>query len=858
MIKPVTTVNVVPNLPPSLERLRELAYNLRWGWDQETIKLFRRLDRDLWKTSYHNPVLMLGLIDQRQLTAAASDESFMAHYERVCQSFDNYMTTKHTWFHKHYDSPTDKPTIAYFSMEFGLTECLRNYSGGLGILSGDHLKSASDLGIPLVAVGLLYQEGYFQQYLNNDGYQQEAYPLNDYSNLPLTRILDKNHEPALVKVPLPGRTLHAQIWEVKVGRVSLYLLDTNIPENTLTEDRDLTDRLYGGDRRQRIRQEILMGIGGIQALNLLGVQPTVYHMNEPHSAFMGLERIRLMMQANPRLAFSEAVDICAAGNVFTTHTPVPAGLERFGFDLIDEHLTYLWPQLGLSRDQFFDLGRENMGNYELFSMAVLALKLSNAANAVAKLHGDTSRKMWQWMYPGLPQEDIPISHVTNGIHVESWVSDEMSQLYDRYLDPAWRDDPSDPNIWWDIDKIPDSELWRTHERRRERLVAFCRERLRSQLVSRGVTSKEIEMAEEVLNPDALTIGFARRFATYKRASMILRDRERLARLLNNADRPVQLIFAGKAHPHDLPGKEIIREIVNSARLPEFRHNIVFLENYDMSIARAMVQGVDVWLNNPRRPEEASGTSGMKVIYNGGLNASTLDGWWDEAFDISVGWEIGKGEEYDESARDMQDYLEAQALYNLLENDVVPVFYERSRDGLPREWIGKMKNSIRKLAPFFNTHRMVMEYTDRLYMPALSRYERLTHPNLDRGVALSRWRQKLYNVWGQVRILNVETSSTELKIGTEQEVRALVDLGPLTPADVIVQLYYGTLDSHGNLPSGDAVDMEPVNPAQTGNSQYLFSTKISYRSTGTHGISVRVLPNHEDLPTPFLRGLVRWA
>ncbi|MCC7451180.1 MAG: alpha-glucan family phosphorylase [Anaerolineae bacterium] len=860
MIKPVTTVTVVPNLPPGLERLRELAYNLRWSWDHETIALFRRLDRDLWERTGRNPVWMLGLISQQQLAAAAADEAFMAHLDRVCQSFDRYMDENTaTWYSKHYGQRPATPLIAYFSTEFGLTECLRNYSGGLGVLSGDHLKSASDLGLPLVGVGVLYQEGYFSQYLNADGYQQEAYPINDYANQPVSRVMDKHNKPMLVSVPMPGRALYAQIWLVQVGRISLYLLDTNIPENKLDEDRNLTDRLYGGDRRQRIRQEFLLGIGGIQALQLLGLNPSVYHMNEGHSAFMGLERIRLMMQAHPGLTFQQARDICRTGNVFTTHTPVAAGLERFGFDLIDEHFGYMWQALGLTREQFIDLGRENMGSYELYSMAVLAINLSSAANGVSKLHGAVSRDMWQWMYPGLPKDEVPIGHVTNGIHVETWTSRDMGTLFDRYLDPSWREDPSNPDTWWDVDKIPDAELWRTHERRRERLVGFCRQRLRQQLEGRGAAQSEIKDADEVLNPDALTIGFARRFATYKRATLIFQDRARLARLLNNPDRPVQFIFAGKAHPHDIPGKELIKEIISIARLPEFRHKIVFLENYDMEIARAMTQGVDIWLNNPRRPKEASGTSGMKVIYNGGLNVSTLDGWWVEGYDPSVGWAIGNGEEYPESQEALQDTIEAQALYNLLEQDIIPLFYEKSRDGLPRGWIERVKNSIRKMAPFFNTARMVIEYTEQYYIPARDAYERLTQPDLSRGIAFSQWKQKLADAWPGVKVVRVETSSSELKIGSEQEVTAWVELGKLTPSDVTVQLYYGTLNTHGEILSGDTINMTPApSPDGAGNTVYKFSTSLSYRTTGQHGVSVRVLPCHEDLPTPFQRGIIRWA
>jgi glycogen phosphorylase len=859
MIKPVTTVTVVPNLPPSLERLRELAYNLRWSWDHETLALFRRLDRDLWEQTGRNPVWMLGLISQQQINAAAEDEAFMAHLDRVCEDLDRYMGNRTTtWYAKQHGSTPETPYIAYFSTEFGLTECLRNYSGGLGVLSGDHLKSASDLGLPMVGVGILYQEGYFSQYLNADGYQQEAYPVNDYANQPVTRMVDKDHKPKLVSVKIADRMVYAQIWRVQVGRIPLYLLDTNIPNNALPEDRDLTDRLYGGDRRQRIRQEILLGIGGIQALGLMGITPTVCHMNEGHSAFMGLERIRLLMAQNPTLKFADALEICRSGNVFTTHTPVPAGLERFGFDLIDEHFEYMWQEFGLTREQFIDLGRENMGTYELYSMAVLALNLSSAANGVARLHGEVSRDMWQWMYPDLPKPEVPIGHVTNGIHVETWTSREMGSLYDRYLGPAWREDPSNEATWADVDKIPDAELWRAHERRRERLVAFARTRLRRQLEAQGLAQSDLEAAEEILNPDALTIGFARRFATYKRATLIMNDLDRLSAILNNAERPVQLIFAGKAHPHDIPGKEFIREIIKTARRPEFRHRIVFIENYDMAVGRFMTQGVDVWLNNPRRPLEASGTSGMKAIYNGGLNASTLDGWWDEGYNAKFGWAIGNGEEYPEAQDELQDTIEAQALYNLLERDIVPQFYDRSRDGLPREWISRVKSSIKTLAPFFNTNRMVKEYSEHYYTPARERFAHLTTPDLSRGLAFTNWWQKMIQAWPQIKVVKVETSGdgADLKIGTEQQVRAWVDLGTLTPSDVIVQLYHGALNTRGEIVDGETIDM--TSGASQQGSVYEFSANISYESTGQQGISVRVLPCHEDLATPFQRGLIRWA
>ncbi|MBZ0276160.1 MAG: alpha-glucan family phosphorylase, partial [Anaerolineae bacterium] len=805
MIKPVARINVVPALPEPLRRLQELAYNLRWAWDHDTIALFRRLDRDLWEATGRNPIWMLGLISQERLNAVCEDPAFMAHLDAVCDSFDAYMSDTNTWYNTHYGKGT-RPVIAYFSAEFGITECLQNYSGGLGVLSGDHLKSASDLGLPMVGIGLLYQEGYFHQYLNADGYQQESYPINDYANLPVTLQRKADGTPLTITVPMPGRDLYALIWKVQVGRIPLFLLDSNTPLNAREEDRNLTDRLYGGDRRTRIRQEILMGIGGIRALDALGLRPSVCHMNEGHSAFLALERIRQMMQEH-QLTFDQAKKIAAVGHIFTTHTPVPAGLERFGFDLIDEHFTDYYKSLGLTREQFIDLGRENMGDYHLFSMPVLALNVSAGANGVAKLHGVVSRHLWNWVYPQVPEHEIPVDAITNGVHTQTWISREMGTLLDRYLDPAWRSEESRADIWQTIDDIPDSELWRSHERRRERLVAFTRRRLRTQLENRGAPQHEIEAADEVLNPDALTIGFARRFATYKRATLLFRDLERLKQILNNSERPLQIIFAGKAHPHDTGGKELIKQIVNVARSEDFRHSIVFLENYDMSIARMLVQGVDVWLNTPQRPKEASGTSGMKVVYNGGLNCSILDGWWAEGYRPEVGWAIGNGEEYPEHEWERQNYIESEALYNILEKDIIPLFYERGRDGLPRQWIGKMKNSMRTLAPYFNTHRMVQEYTTTYYIPNFERVKEITQNDLQAGIAFAAWQTRMESVWPQVKVKNVEISRGQIKVGTEVEVTAQVDLGQLTPSDVRVQLYYGQLDTRGDIGrAGEAIDM----------------------------------------------------
>lgn len=853
MINPVAKIEVTPKLPPELNRLLEVAYNLRWSWDHESQALFRRLDNDLWVESDYNPVLLLGKVSQENLDNAIQDKSFMAHYKRVIDSFDEYMSAQDTWYRTNYGNH-DAPFVAYFSMEFGLTTCFKNYSGGLGVLAGDHLKSASDLDIPLVGVGLLYQEGYFQQYLNQDGYQQELYPMNDYANLPVQPVYDADGKRMVITVPIANRTLYAYIWKVAVGRINLYLLDANHPSND-TDLHDLTDRLYGGDRRTRIRQEILLGIGGIRMVNALGIDAKVLHMNEGHSALLALERIRLFIKRHPKFTFDEARNIIATTSVYTIHTPVPAGLERFGFDLIDEHFEWLWKELGLTRSQFHDLGREPMGGYDLFSMPVMALKMSASTNGVSALHGLVSQDMWQWMFPQVPRQDVPIDSITNGVHMQTWVSADMASLFDRYLDPAWQTNAADPAIWEDIDRIPDTELWRVHERRRARLVAFTRTRLKKQFIHRGLAQADIEEAEEVLNPEALTIGFARRFATYKRATLLFRDPVRLERIINNPDRPVQFIFAGKAHPHDQPGKEFIREIVNYSSLPEFRHAVVFLENYDMTVARYMVQGVDMWLNTPRRPKEASGTSGMKVIYNAGLNCSVLDGWWAEAYSPEVGWAIGAGEQYSVEDEELQDYIESQALYNLLERDIIPTFYDRGRDNLPRRWMSKVRASMKTLSSFFNTDRMVEEYTTRYYMRAAERYEELVE-DAENGKDYADWRLGVEAAWKDIVVKEVSVSSHAVNVGDTADVEAWVDLGNLKPNDVCVQTYSGSLDTAGMLINGKAINMDYADEHQNG--VYKFKTTVHFDSTGERGISVRVLPNDFKLTDPILTGLIQWA
>ncbi|MDD4890574.1 MAG: alpha-glucan family phosphorylase, partial [Phycisphaerae bacterium] len=634
VIRPFT---VVPSLPESLQFLEQLAYNIWWAWNQEGIELFRRLDSDLWERAGHNPVLMLGQLPQSRLEQAAADEGYLAQMERVKAMLDEHMTRK-SWFDKNFGHLADI-SFAYFSAEFGLTEALPIYSGGLGVLAGDHLKSAAELGLPLVGIGLLYRQGYFRQYLNADGWQQETYPGNDFYTLPVRQVATADGKPMTIDVEYPGRMVKAQVWKVQVGRIFLYLLDTNMDENS-PEDRQITSQLYGGDMENRIRQEILLGIGGIRALAAMGITPTVCHMNEGHSGFLALERVRRLV-TETKMDYLSAREATRASQIFTTHTPVPAGIDRFPGAMIEKYLHPYFSQLGVSRDEFMALGRQNPSDpQETFSMAVLALRTAAASNGVSKLHGRVSRAMWQNVWPGVPDDEIPIGSVTNGVHTRSWISGDMAALLDRYLGPRWSRRPEDHSVWQRVDQIPDEELWRTHERRRERLVQFARNRLATQARNRGAAANEIMSAGETLNAETLTIGFARRFATYKRATLLFQDLDRLKAILSNKDCPVQVIFAGKAHPRDNEGKELIRKIVHWARDESIRRRIVFLEDYDMNVARYMVQGCDVWLNTPRRPLEASGTSGMKAAANGCLNASILDGWWDEAFQTGLGWALG--------------------------------------------------------------------------------------------------------------------------------------------------------------------------------------------------------------------------
>ena len=851
----IGTFNVTPSLPKNLEPLRELAYNLHWTWNQETFELFRRLERELWETTNHNPVMMLGKINQDRLIEVSNDDGFVSHMNRAYGMLKSYLKAP-AWYQKNYKG-NDKPYIAYFSAEFGLTECLQTYSGGLGILAGDHLKSASELGLPLIGIGLLYKEGYFQQYLTSDGWQQERYELNDFYNLPMVLEFGNQGTPLRVKLNFPGRAVYFQIWRIDIGRIPLYLLDTNIPENN-EEDKKITRTLYGGNNETRIQQEIILGIGGLRALHTLGIRPTICHMNEGHSAFLSLERMRHLIQ-NEGLSFDEAKEVGYYSNIFTTHTPVSAGIDIFDNQLVERYFgDYYRNELKISDRDFYQLGTINKDiPPSSFNMAHLAMNTAGFVNGVSRLHGEVSKKMWASGFKNVPFDEIPIDYITNGVHTRSHISPDMEELLYRYLGEKFIMRPEDQSIWERVNNIPDVELWRTHERRRERLVAFARSRLKKQVMARGGSQFDISAAVEVLDPSALTIGFARRFATYKRATLIFHDLDRLANILNNPVAPVQLIFAGKAHPRDEEGKKLIQEIIRISQDEKFRKRIVFLENYDMNVARYMVEGCDVWLNNPRRPLEASGTSGMKVIANGGLNFSVLDGWWDEGYDSEVGWKIGNGEEYLDM--DYQNEVESNQLYRTLEREVVPLFYNRSDDKLPRAWLSKMKESMKKLGSFFNTNRMLEEYFTKFYYPSLESRKLLIKNNFQQAKALAEWKKKVRSNWGQIKFVQIgfDGKSTEVKVGSEFMVNVEVYLGELTPQDVEVQIYYGSIDKQFLAHANNFVSMHNIENGSK-NKTYNYKGSIITQNSGQYGFTVRILPKHPLLRTPFDLGLINWA
>jgi starch phosphorylase len=846
---------VNPKLPKKIQPLQQLADNLYWSREDDTVALFKRLHPQLWEECNHNPILMLRSLKDQDLAAAANDSDFLSHLNRVYYDFQVYQKKALNWPKRNSGFENNgNGIVAFFSCEFGFTEALPIYSGGLGLLAGDYLKSVSDMAIPMVAVGLLYREGYFKQQIDSYGNQHEYYNYSDFNNFPLELVCREDGVPLTVSLDFPGRALFIQIWKGMAGRIPLYLLDTDCQLNN-EEDRKITDRLYGGDIEKRIQQELVLGIGGLRALRAVGVDPAVCHMNEGHSSFLALERIRQLM-VEKGLSFDVARVQAASGNLFTTHTPVKAGIDIFPLYLIDKYFTGYYQELNLSRHEFLSLARSDVNNsQEAFNMAIAALNLSDWANGVSRLHGKVAREMWRNMRPKLAAEDFPIGYVTNGVHTATWVGAEMAELYDRYLGLAWRSNPQAKANWKVIDQIDDQELWDVHYRQKLALIRFARNRVTSQLIQKNATQGEIVAAGSFLDPNALTIGFARRFATYKRPTLLFRDKGRLLRIIRNAECPVQLLFAGKAHPRDEYGKALIREIVEFTKAEGLQAKIIFLEDYDINIGRNLVQGVDLWVGTPRRPQEASSTSGMKAVANGALHVSTLDGWWDEAWTQETGWAIGNRTNYDNV--DANDQADVESFYNLLEKEIIPLFYQRDARGISHGWVAMMKKSIGEYAPLYSTHRMLDDYIRQYYYPAAAQSKLLSENDYAQAKAIAAWRAVIFEHWQEVRIDTVALldDAAGIEVGKDFVVNAEVTLGTLDPATVRLEIVYGPVDGSNVIVDGESLTLE-AQPLTEG--RYLYSGKVKCRQSGRQGYNVRLYPYHPGLSYPYQLGLVEWA
>ncbi len=840
---------VFPTIPQRIAGLHELAFNLWWTWHPDGFALYQRIDPTLWREVEHNAVRMLSQAGAARLQELAHDPEFLASYDSVMADFHAYMEETNTRFARRYPEG-DSKTIAYFCAEFGLHESLPIYSGGLGILAGDHCKEASDLGVPLVGVGFLYPQGYFRQRIDHNGKQDASYEKIYFSNVPALPATANGRE-VTINVELPGRTVYAKVWQIQVGRVPLYLLDTDIEPNA-EADRTLSARLYGGDHEMRISQEIVLGIGGVRTLRALGIDANVWHMNEGHSAFLGLERCRELVEGMG-VPFDVAREIAAANAVFTTHTPVAAGNDVFSFDLVDRYFSNFWPRLGLDREQFHNLAREQTNWGAGFSMTVLALRLSDQHNGVSELHGAVSREMWQFLWPDLEPDEVPITSITNGVHTASWLAPRLAQLYGRYLGPNWYDQLEDPRVWERVRDIPDGELWEAHRELKADLIEYIRERVARQRARHGESPQAIASATQVLSPNALTLGFARRFATYKRATLLFRDPARLAKLLNDPARPVQIIFAGKAHPADQPGQEFIRQVYEYSRQPEFEGKVVLLEDYDIDMARHLVSGCDVWLNTPIRPHEASGTSGQKASLNGLPNASIIDGWWAEGYDGANGWAIGEARKYqDEQTRDDAD---ADSLYGIIEDEIVPLFFDRGLDDIPHNWVAVMKAAIRTIAPKFSMRRMLIDYVQQLYLPALQLGARMDADDYKLARELAQWKRQVGEGWGRVGLRVDGPREGQLEVGQSVDVNAYAYLGNLRPSDVRVELVAGR-DANGEVVERRVIPMRAEGRMEDG--AYRYCAQLQPETNGSLVYGVRVTPWHPGLPNPLDLGLAHWA
>lgn len=846
-------ITVRPQLPKRIGKLYDISYNLWWSWNTDFLRLFKKIDIDLWEQCQKNPIKFLKLVSQDKLEKVASDTEFLKDYDKITKDFEDYMNAKNTWFSKKYSNNTND-LIGYFSAEYGLDETVAIYSGGLGILSGDHLKSASDLGIPLVGVGLLYKHGYFNQKINGNGEQETEYKDVDLSLLPVTPVKDEKGKELLVSLKLPNKKLYLKVWQINVGRVKLYLMDSDIDEN-IPEYRDVTTTLYGGNQEMRIKQEIVLGMGGVNLLHTLGLKPTVYHMNEGHSSFLTIELIKNTMKYK-EVSFEIAKDIVSAMAVFTTHTPVPAGNDIFPIELVEKYFNGYWNRLGISKEQFLRLGMkpgDDMNNG--FNMGILALKIAGKKNGVSKLHGAVSRELFGDVWPNVPANESPIDYVTNGVHTCSWLAPSIKELYNEYLRPYWQDNIQSDEVWKDIYKVPDEKLWEIHQSRKEKMIRMVKQSTIDRLRKYNYSYDEIDDIVNKLDPNILTIGFARRFATYKRATLIFRDLERITKIFNEKDMPVQIVFAGKAHPQDPEGQGLIKYIHELSMKPQFKGKIFILENYNIGMSRYLVSGVDVWLNNPRRPLEASGTSGQKAAVNGVINFSVLDGWWAEGYDQKNGWTIGTNAEY--KSYDEQDDSDAKSLYDTLENKIIPMYYKRNEKGYSDEWLKIMKNTIASNAGRYSTSRMLQDYVEKMYIP-LCNLSNKYYKDLDEVANLNEWKDKMTKHFEKIEIKQSESNYNDITIdaGNKITVGCEVKLPNkfVTIDSIQAEVFYGKITTEGIV---NDIQITKMDYDGEEDGIHKFSAKIELKSGGDYGYTFRVVPKNSMIPNVMDLNLIKW-
>ena len=846
-------ITVTPQLPERIKELSVMANNLWWSWNSEFLRLFKDIDIDLWEKVEKNPVKFLRLVSQEKLDNILHDNNFLKKYDEILENFKNYLESKNTWFSKNY--PNNKnDLIAYFSAEYGLDEIMQIYSGGLGILSGDHLKSASDLGIPFVAVGLLYKNGYFHQKINAYGEQETEYRKLDISSLPIKEVKKEDNEVLIIDVKMPMSTLYLKVWKVEVGRVCLYLLDSDIEQNE-EEYRDVTSTLYGGNQETRIKQEMVLGMAGCKLLKAIGLKPTVYHMNEGHSAFLIFELIQEIMEEK-QVTFPIAKDIVSSKTVFTTHTPVPAGNDIFPTSLIETYFNGLWEKFGISKEEFLKLGMAPNSEIEKsgFNMGIFALKVSGKKNGVSKLHGAVSRDLFAEVWPNIIAHESPITYVTNGIHTCSWLAPNLKKLYNKYLIPFWQDMIYDDEIWKNIKNIPDKELWEAHIERKRKLLAYVKDNTADRLKRNGYTYDQISKVVSGLNPNALTIGFARRFATYKRATLIFRDLERITQILNDSNRPVQLIFAGKAHPADKEGQELIKFINEISMKPQFKGKVFFLEDYSIGMSRYLISGVDVWLNNPRRPMEASGTSGQKASVNGVINFSILDGWWAEGYNAFNGWKIGVNSNYDNY--EIQDNDDSESIYNTLEKKIIPSYYNKNDNGYSNSWVNMMKESIISTGGKYSTARMLVDYTQKLYIPLCDLTNKY-YTNIKNVEDFNNWKENVKENFKNIVISQEDNVDNEtIDAGKIIKVKCKVCLPDIDADKIQVEVYYGQLQDNGIMGNVTIIPMK-LKESNEENKEYLYEAKVELTTGGDYGYTFRVMPKHEMLLDAENLDLVKW-